>query len=156
LNLLPLRWPIAAFTVLTRWRRRMTLGVRVAVFDEAGRVFLIRHSYVPGWYFPGGGVEKDETMEEAMERELLEEGGIRLEERAELFGNYWNRIASRRDHVAFYIARRWTQARELKLPNFEIVEAGFFSPDALPADVTAGTRRRLEEIAGRAERSTMW
>ncbi len=134
----------------------MTLGVRVAVFDKAGRVFLIRHSYVPGWYFPGGGVERNETMEQAMERELIEEGGIRLEERAELFGNYWNRIASRRDHVAFYVARRWSQAHELKLPNFEIVEAGFFPEDALPPGVTAGTRRRLMEIAGKADKSPLW
>ena len=39
--------------------RGMTLGVRAAAFDEGGRVFLVRHSYVPGWHMPGGGVERD-------------------------------------------------------------------------------------------------
>ena len=33
--------------------RGMTMGVRAACFDEAGRLFLVRHSYVPGWHLPG-------------------------------------------------------------------------------------------------------
>ncbi len=35
--------------------RGMTLGVRAACYDDAGRIFLVRHSYVPGWHMPGGG-----------------------------------------------------------------------------------------------------
>jgi 8-oxo-dGTP pyrophosphatase MutT (NUDIX family) len=41
-------------------KRRMTLGVRVVLLD-GNRVFLIRHTYLPGWQFPGGGVEPGET-----------------------------------------------------------------------------------------------
>ena len=44
----------------------LTLGVRAQVYDAAGRVLLIRHSYLPGWHFPGGGVEFGETAPEAM------------------------------------------------------------------------------------------
>ena len=44
-------------------KRPMTLGVRGLVLDEVeGKVFLIRHTYVPGWQLPGGGVELGETM----------------------------------------------------------------------------------------------
>jgi len=39
--------------------------VRGLVIDEEGRVFLVNHSYVSGWYLPGGGVEVGETMSEA-------------------------------------------------------------------------------------------
>src|SRR5579872_852209 len=75
----PVRAPIRLFLQYASLRRGMTLGVRGAAFDGNGRVFLIRHSYVPGWYLPGGGVELGETVEAALARELMEEGGIALE-----------------------------------------------------------------------------
>ena len=44
-------------------RRPMTLGARAVIHDRAGgSVFLIRHTYVPGWQLPGGGVESGETV----------------------------------------------------------------------------------------------
>ncbi|RYE35929.1 MAG: NUDIX domain-containing protein, partial [Hyphomicrobiales bacterium] len=52
----------------------MTVGVRAACFDRQGRVFLVRHSYIPGWHMPGGGVERYETVGQALEKELREEG----------------------------------------------------------------------------------
>ena len=52
-----IRLPPKVFLAFARWKRGMTLGVRAACFDGDGRVFLIRHTYVRGWYFPGGGVE---------------------------------------------------------------------------------------------------
>ncbi|WP_413992591.1 NUDIX domain-containing protein [Labrys okinawensis] len=127
--------------------RGMTLGVRAAVLDGDNRVFLVRHTYVPGWYLPGGGVEAGETSQEALVRELEEEGNIRLDGPAELRGLYWNREASRRDHVAFFVVRQFTQVKP-RLPDREIAEAGFFPLDALPEDTTRSTHRRLDEVAG--------
>ncbi len=135
--------------------RGMTLGVRAAVLDEENRVFLVRHTYVTGWHLPGGGIEVDETAAEAMMRELEEEANIRLEEPAELRGFYWNREGSRRDHVAFFVVRAFTQTGP-RLPDREIAEAGFFALDALPPDTTKGTRRRLDELAGKRTPDGIW
>lgn len=151
-----LRVPQKVFLTYARFRRGMTLGVRAACFDPGGRIFLIRHTYVRGWYFPGGGVEPGETMEESLGRELMEEGGIRLTEPARLFGIYLNRHASPRDHVGLYLCRSWTQVAPPKVPNMEIAEIGFFPPESLPEDTTAGTRKRLAEIAGGSAPATEW
>jgi ADP-ribose pyrophosphatase YjhB (NUDIX family) len=125
--------------------RGMTLGVRAAVLDEAGRVFLVRHTYVPGWHLPGGGVEVGETLQEALAKELREEACIRLTGEPVLHGVFFNRMASRRDHVAVYVVREFV-VESAKQPDREIAEAGWFSLDALPEGTTAGTRRRLGEI----------
>ncbi|MCB1501328.1 MAG: NUDIX domain-containing protein [Bauldia sp.] len=150
-----LRFPTRAYLFLNRFRNGMTLGVRAAVFDDQGRIFLVRHSYVPGWYMPGGGVDKGESMQAALRRELLEEAGIGLTGPAELFGIYWNNRASPRDHVAFYVCRDWQQ-RQPPPRNFEIVESGFFPTGALPPDTTDATRRRLEEIATGSDPAAEW
>src|SRR5437588_510318 len=112
------------FLFYARHRRAMTIGVRAATFDESGRVFLIRHSYVPGWYLPGGGVEPGETVETALRRELMEEGGIELAGPPELFGIYLNRAISARDHVVLFVSRNCRQVRPPRLPNLEIIDAG--------------------------------
>ena len=125
--------------------RGMTLGVRGACLDPGGRVFLVRHSYVPGWYLPGGGVERGESALQALERELVEEAGIVLGTPPTVFSVYWNRKRAR-DHVVVFVARDFTRPRPPAYPNREIAEAGFFDPAALPADTTPATRRRLDEI----------
>ncbi len=145
-----------SYLFVSLFRRGMTLGVRAAVFDAQGRVFLVKHSYMPGWYLPGGGVERGETMRQALDRELAEEAGIRLAAPATLFGIYLNRRAARGDHVALYVCRDWTQPVAPKVPNLEIVACGFHAPDALPEGATEGTRRRLAEIIEGRAPSAEW
>ncbi len=134
--------------------RGMTLGVRAACFDGAGRVFLVRHSYVPGWHMPGGGVERGETVREALEKELREEGNLALEGEPDLVAVYLNRQTSRRDHVVFYRCRVRQTAQ--KRADAEIVESGFFDPSALPQGTTRATRRRLAELECLAPVSQDW
>jgi len=128
-----------------RFARGMTLGVRAAVIDADRRVFLVRHTYVAGWYLPGGGVEVGQTMRQALDMELREEGRIVLTAEPVLHGIFLNDHVSIRDHVAVYVVRDFQQDR-LPEPNSEIAETGFFALDALPADTTEGTRQRLAEI----------
>jgi ADP-ribose pyrophosphatase YjhB (NUDIX family) len=144
------------FHLYFRIKRPVTFGVRALVHDtERNAVFLIRHTYVPGWQLPGGGVEVGETALEALERELFEEGRIEIEEPPVLKSIHFNRLASRRDHVAFYLIRGFRQATP-KLPDREIAEAGFFPLDRLPDAITSATLRRIAEVFGGAPASPDW
>jgi len=155
-------WKQAAFSTVFRlllhpWfrlSRGLTLGVRVAVSDGEGRILLVRHSYAPGWLFPGGGVERGETAVAAARRELMEEAGIEPTGPLRLFGLYANDDNFPGDHVALYVLEDFAQRP--RPTSLEIVEAGFFSPEALPEGVTRGTLRRLEEIAGRVPPGERW
>lgn len=137
-------------------RRPMTLGVRGLVYDHhANAVFLIRHTYVPGWQLPGGGVEINETLAEALERELLEEGNIAFTAPPRLRSMHFNRRASRRDHVGFYLIEDFVQPAP-KEPDHEIAESGFFPLDGLPEGVTPATLRRIAEVFDGAAPSPYW
>ncbi|OBZ93240.1 DNA mismatch repair protein MutT [Pararhizobium polonicum] len=135
--------------------RGMTMGVRAACFDAEGRVFLVRHSYVPGWHMPGGGLERGETALQALVKELREEGNLELTDAPELFHVYFNRLTSKRDHVVFYRCRNIRQVSP-RTPDFEIVETGFFALDALPPETTAATHRRLAELSGDTPPADFW
>jgi 8-oxo-dGTP pyrophosphatase MutT (NUDIX family) len=133
-----------------RFSRGATLGVRALVRDPGGRVFLVKHSYVTGWYLPGGGVEAGETMAEALTRELREEGNIEVTAPPRLFAVYFNNKISRRDHVAVFVVDSFRQPSPPRR-NAEIIDHGFFPVDALPDDTTAATRARIAEVLeGRA------
>lgn len=137
-------------------RRPMTLGVRGLIHDRAaGAVFLIRHTYVPGWQLPGGGVERGETMEEALTREIAEEANIALTAQPVLKSVHFNRRSSPRDHVAFYLVEGFSQHAP-KRPDREIAEAGFFPLDRLPRGVTPATLRRIAETFHGAPPSPDW
>jgi ADP-ribose pyrophosphatase YjhB (NUDIX family) len=133
------------FHLYWRFARGMTLGVRAVVLDSQNRVFLVKHGYVAGWHLPGGGVETGETFRDALRRELEEEGRIELTGEPALHGLFFNSHVSRRDHVAVYLVRHFRQDRPPE-PNREIIASGFFEADALPADTTNGTRRRISEV----------
>lgn len=149
----PLIGPLMHF--YWRFSRPATLGARGMVIDGKGRIFLIKHSYVDGWHLPGGGVETGETIQEALARELAEEGNIRLTGPPRLHGVFFNRSASRRDHVALFVVREYVQDGSPR-PNREIVAHGFFALDALPPHTGRGTRARIAEVLGGAAVSELW
>ncbi|WP_052731654.1 NUDIX domain-containing protein [Devosia geojensis] len=136
-------------------RRRMTLGSRVMLVD-GDKVLLIRHSYIPGWGFPGGGVEPGETAEESALREVVEETGYKPIGPMELFGLYHNNNpVTNRDHVAFYISRRFEKVFDFK-PTHEISEIGWFHKSALPEKITPSTSQRIDEFFDKAEKRAIW
>ncbi len=127
----------------SRRTRAMTLGVRGLVTDEAGRVLLIRHTYTHGWFMPGGGVERGETAAQAVARELEEEAGVRPTSAPVLVSIHSAERHFRGDHILLYRITAWEACRATSIG--EIEEVAWFAPDALPDDITPGTRARITE-----------
>ncbi|MCJ8519391.1 ADP-ribose pyrophosphatase YjhB (NUDIX family) [Pseudorhizobium tarimense] len=144
-------WIFHRYFILTRG---MTLGVRAACFDREGRIFLVRHTYVPGWYLPGGGVERHETVGEALEKELREEGNLVMTAAPSLFHVYFNSRISKRDHVVLY--RVEVEQTAPRTSDREIAEARFFHLDDLPEDTTTATLARVKELRGESPPSDLW
>ncbi|KRA79412.1 NUDIX domain-containing protein [Altererythrobacter sp. Root672] len=120
--------------VRKRWwiisRPRRT-SVVVLAFDDHGQVLLVRHSYgVRVWTAPGGGMGEQEDPALAAAREFREElscelSGLTLLEAREL------EISGSRDTVHLFAARlNGTPRPDMR----EIVAAGLFDPEHLPAD----------------------
>lgn len=125
--------------------RSMTMGVRVAAFDNKGRIFLVRHTYVRGWHLPGGGIERGEAAIQAVHKELQEEGNLVVKGEPELLAAFYNTHVTNRDHVLFY--KCTVEQTEAKQADHEIAESGFFDLAELPDGLTPATQRRLDEIA---------
>lgn len=119
----------------------MTLGVRGLVVDGEGRVLLIEHTYVPGWYMPGGGVERGETAEQALGRELVEEAGVEMTAAPTLISIDTDHRRYRGDHVLLYSVKHWRLVQATS--RGEIHAVGWFAADALPEGTTPSTLRRL-------------
>jgi 8-oxo-dGTP pyrophosphatase MutT (NUDIX family) len=142
--------------VVRRMRWPLTIGVRVIVHDEQGRVLLVRHTYTRGWHFPGGGVNKREAAVDAAVREVREEAQIALTEPPVLVGVFLSLVQIKCDHILLYKASSSWRRVDEKPPNMEIAEARFFALDALPAETTGGTLRRLAELSGKQSPTSMW
>lgn len=152
---LPKRIITRAAQLYWRMTRSHTLGAQALVIDAEGQVLLVRHTYRPGWHFPGGGVELNQTLEAALERELEEETGLRPTERSVLIGIFANFQSFPSDHIALFRVARFERVRAF-IPNREIAEARFFPRRQLPRDTTPGALRRLEEIETGTPPAPMW
>jgi 8-oxo-dGTP pyrophosphatase MutT (NUDIX family) len=149
------RWRTRVYLFAVGIKRHVTLGTRVALIEQ-DQVFLVRQTYLPGWHFPGGGVEAGESAEASAAREVEEETGYRITGRMHLYGFYHNAsLVTNRDHIAFYVGREFHRVAE-RPPDHEIAEAGWFPMDALPGDTTPGTQRRVSEIIAGKTPEALW
>ncbi|MCG8442317.1 MAG: NUDIX domain-containing protein [Caulobacterales bacterium] len=133
-----------AWRVVVRMREGATLGVRVLATDPGGRLALVRHTYIPGWTLPGGGVNAGEPAHAAARRELAEETGALARGAMEVVGVYANFDEFPNNHVVLFRTAQVTPGE--RAPDMEIAEIGWFALDALPDAATPATRRRIEEV----------
>jgi ADP-ribose pyrophosphatase YjhB (NUDIX family) len=135
------------------FRKAPTLGARAVVVKDS-KFLLVRQTYYKGWFLPGGAVDRGESFEEAVKRELLEECGIESKATM-LLGVYLNKKGRRDDHIGIYVVSEFSGDARMVDPN-EIAEVKFFSLEELPTDLWSGHRRRIEEFLGRRVIESRW
>lgn len=148
------------YAVLSIIRRKIqkllgisTLGVRAIILNDKHEILLVRHSYEAGWFLPGGGVDKNEPIQAAVKRELIEEVGIHVDGEPQLFACYINSLRGATDYPFLFIVNKFKQV-ESHSP--EIAEHGWYSYDALPEKTSPGSKRRLREYFDKILPSEKW
>jgi 8-oxo-dGTP pyrophosphatase MutT (NUDIX family) len=106
------------------------------------KVLLVKHTYRPGWFFPGGGIKKGEPHHDAALRELREETGI-IANKVSLFGTYVYKGEGKYDNVICFLCKDFEEGNRTE--DTEIGEARWFDINDLPIDVFPGTERRIDE-----------
>ncbi|MGK5496882.1 NUDIX domain-containing protein [Streptomyces sp. URMC 125] len=132
----PLQW-----RALWLVHAKFTVGVTGVVRDGDGNVLLLRHRLWRRdrpWGLPTGCARRGETLAETVVREVREETGldVRVGGLLRLESGYRLRLE------AAYEAR--LTGGTLRIDPFEILEAGWFPPDALPAGLLESHRRLIE------------
>ncbi len=123
-----------------------------AVFDEAGRILLIRRRDNGLWAMPGGAFEVGETPAEGACREAWEETGVEVEPVA-LSGVYDSRLCGSLtpDHLYMfvYLCRPPVPGQRPQISN-ETMDAGWFDQPRLAAlEIDPGHIQRIVDAFGR-------
>ena len=106
-------------------------GVKVLATDPAGRILLVKIAYShKRWTLPGGGVEPNESFEEAALREFQEETGVAMSS-LHFFGQYEG--TNPKPHPVRCFSTTIEQATMSPQPE-EISDIAWFEIENLPHD----------------------
>ena len=124
---------------------RFMVGVAGVVFDERGDLLLLRHRFWPegSWGLPGGYAHRREILTDALARELREETGYRIDDvqLLQVVSGYQLRIE------IVFTAR--LAGGTFELDDREVLDAKFFSPEALPEGLLASHIKLIQQACSR-------
>jgi ADP-ribose pyrophosphatase YjhB (NUDIX family) len=121
------------------------VGVRGAVFDEHGRILMVRETMdAHRWTLPGGWADVNQTPAQSAEREVFEESGYRV--RAVKLAAVWDRARQLHPPMAFSVVRMFFICRlegGEAATSLETSEVGWFAEADIPEDLSVRRTSRL-------------
>jgi ADP-ribose pyrophosphatase YjhB (NUDIX family) len=119
-----------------RFNPKKEVSVMAWIEDDRSSVLLVRQ--VAGqkfWTLPGGKVKRNESLSQALKREVREETGLRV--RAIVYQQMYDRPKRGAITILFKVSVHRGTAR-MYFPREEIVDLGFF--DRLPPNATPSAK----------------
>lgn len=126
--------------------RPATFGVK-CIIRRGNEILMIRNTYGKGWWtFPGGGIEKGESDEQAIRREIQEELGVGLLN-LKLVGKFLSTVEYKKDNVTVLSAE--VESVNFAIQEAEIQEVRWVSFDAPPTPMGRVAKQALSMYFGR-------
>jgi ADP-ribose pyrophosphatase YjhB (NUDIX family) len=122
------------------------------IFDQSGRLLILKPGYKQGWTIPGGQIEADgESPWEACRREVFEECGLRVEHGRLACVDFRRSRPDRPGGVRFLFdcgVLADDALSAIRLQEAEIVEHRLVELDEALALLSGPLRRRVRKAAG--------
>jgi 8-oxo-dGTP pyrophosphatase MutT (NUDIX family) len=122
---------------------KFIVSVWAIIFDEQRRVLLLKHTHDDAhpWGLPSGCVEKGESLNQALRREVLEETGWPIEVRSLLAVEHDNPLPVVRVAYLCRITGGCFHA------TVEVEDFGFFASDDLPSGLRPLQSKVIEQAS---------
>lgn len=127
--------------IIWMFTRPRTTGARGICLDRESRLILVRHSYVRGWFLPGGAPKAGEPLSDALLRELREELGMIGYGAVTRFFEVEQHASGKRDRQTVFLVEGVSFVPRLSL---EIEAVAAFALDQLPEELHPSTSYKLE------------
>lgn len=119
---------------------RFTVSAAAVVLNSKKEVLLLDHLLRPGngWGLPGGFVDKGETPEQAVKRELFEETKI------EITSLRFVKMHTNKLHIEVIFAGKYDGP--VDIDSYEILSYGWFEFEKLPKGFNYGQKILIEKV----------
>ena len=136
------------------WPEKIEIAVAALIFNKDNQVLLIKRKDNSYWALPTGRMERGETLEEAVIREIKEELNLKIRVKY-LVGLYSHPsdqvlIYNAGETIQFVTACFFCDLEEGDLRNnqTEIIESGFYSVSKFPQPMVDSHQRWIEDGLG--------
>ena len=136
-------------------KKRMAAGC--LLFDEGGRVLLLKPAYKETWEIPGGIVEEGESPRSGCQREVFEEIGIEHAIGRLLVVDYNSASSVKTDSLMFIFnggVLKPSEIEGISLNAEELSDYSFFAKYELPQELSPTLNKRILAAWGHYEEGT--